>query len=105
MKKTVEKFFPKFIFYFIVILAVTSTALFFIAFETLKSCRYQWETCYCKGNYVQSGSENLYEIVGNDDGHLNGKVRVCFDTKGTRTVYDDKIIDIYVIEKTDNFIF
>lgn len=100
MKKILKEISPKIAVYFSVILAFVFFALFIIAQTNAHNYRYQWQTCICKYNQIIDGEE-IYEIENNSDGHLNGKVRVQFDTKGTLKRSDDTIEEIYLVSSID----
>ena len=100
MKKIFKKFFPKTVDYFFAFLTCVFLALFVIAQVNAHNYRYQWQTCICKYNQIIDGEE-IYEIKNNNDGHLNGKVRVQFDTKGTLKRTDDTIEEIYLVSSIE----
>ena len=100
MKKIFKKFSPKIAICFFAILTFVFLALFVIAQVNAHNYRYQWQTCICKYNQVIDGEE-VYKIKNNNDGHLNGKVRVQFDTKGTLKRTDDTIEEIYLVSSIE----
>ena len=100
MKKIFKKISPKTVDYFFAFLTCIFLALFVIAQVNAHNYRYQWQTCICKYNQVIDGEE-IYKIKNNNDGHLNGKVRVQFDTKGTLKRTDDTIEEIYLVSSIE----
>lgn len=100
MNKIFKKYSLKIAIYFSIILTCIFLALFIIAQTNAHNYRYQWQTCICKYNYI-TDDEEVFEIKNNSDGHLNGKVRVQFDTKGTLTRTDDTIKEIYLVSSID----
>ena len=100
MKKIFKKFSPKIAICFFAILTFVFLALFVIAQVNAHNYRHQLTTFICKYNQVIDGEE-LDKIKNNNDGHLNGKVRVQFDTKGTLKRTDDTIEEIYLVSSIE----